>query len=129
PEVVGGGVPWDTADGGIEGGVHLRGRDLAFSGLIIGRSPAPYWELRQELGSVLTGARWGDLRVDEQHLGLARQVRVARGGRPVFGDPRSDRIGEYQVQFQSASPIRADVDSPELTAPDGRVPGRHHSHA
>ena len=125
PEVVGGGVPWDTADGGIEGDVYLRGRDLAFSGLIIGRSPAHYWELRQELGSVLTVARWGDLRVDERHLGLARQARVARGGRPVFGDPRSDRIGEYQVQFQSASHLRTDVDLQKVTVPAGGVDVRN----
>lgn len=125
PEVVGGAAPWDSADGGVEGDVYMQGRSLAFSGLIIGRSPSHYWELRQELGSVLAVERWGELRVDEQHLGLARQVRVTRGGRPVFGDPRSDRVGTYQVQFQSASHLRTDVDVQSVTVPAGGVDVRN----
>ena len=125
PEVTGGAVPYESADGGAEGDVYLQGRNLAFSGLIIGSSPAHYWELRQELGSLLTVERWGVLRVDEQHLGLARQVRVARGGRPVLGDPLSDRIGSYQVQLQSASYLLTDVDLQTVTVPAGGVDVRN----
>lgn len=117
PESVGGAVPFDAADSGIEGDVSFQGRNLTFSGLISGRSPQHYWELRQELGAVLTRERWGELRVDEDHLGLARQVRAARGGRPVFGDPMSDRIGSYQVQFQTASHLRLGVDAQSVTVP------------
>ena len=115
PEPSGGAVPWGTADGGVEGDVVFQGRNLAFNGLISGRSPQHYWELRQELGAVLTRARWGDLQVDEEHLGLSRQVRVARGGKPTFGDPLSDRVGAYQIQFQSATHLITDVEQQSAT--------------
>jgi hypothetical protein len=120
-EVTGGATPWGTADGGVPGDVYLQGRNLSFSGLIVGRSPQHYWGLRQELGAVLTNGRWGVLRVDEDHLGLSRQVTVARGGRPVLGPPLSDRVGEYQVQFQSADSLRTDVDLQTVTVPTGGV--------
>lgn len=106
----GGVVPWPIADGGIEGDVHYSGRNLEFHGLIVGQSPQHYWELRERLGSVLADTRWGLLTVDEDHLGLSRQVRVARGGRATFGTPMSDRVGTYQIQFQSATHLRVAVD-------------------
>lgn len=119
PEPSGGAVPWGTEDDGIEGDVIFQGRNLEFNGLIVGRSPQQYWELRQELGAVLTRARWGVLQVDEEHLGLYRQVRVARGGRPVFGNPMSDRVGSYQVQFQSATHLLSDIEEQSATIATG----------
>lgn len=108
-DVMGGATAWGTADGGIEGNVFFAGRNLMFSGMILAESPAEMWAAIEDLNSVLTDTRWGDLRVDEQHLGLARQIRVARGGRPVI-TPLTDRVAEYQIQFQSADFPRLGVD-------------------
>lgn len=120
-EVRGGVTEWETADGGAEGDVLLAGRNLAFEGLIRGRSAAHYWELREELGSVLMRTRWGVLRVDEDHKGLSRQVSVKRGGKPSFGPPLSDRVGAYAVQFEAASPLRFGVDAQAATLTAGGV--------
>ena len=114
PEVRGGGVEWEHGDGGVPGDVHLSGRNLAFEGLIKGRSANHLWELQEELGSVLTRQRWGVLRVDEEHLGLSRQVEVARGGRPTI-TPLSRTVARYSVQLQSASPLKVDVDQQSAT--------------
>ena len=118
PEVRGGGVEWEHGDGGVPGDVHLSGRNLAFEGLIKGRSANHLWELQEELGSVLTRQRWGVLRVDEEHLGLSRQVEVARGGRPTI-TPLSRTVARYSVQFQSASHLRLGVDEQSATITTG----------
>lgn len=109
PDVRGGAEPWESADGGVRGDVFLSGLNLVFEGLIKGRSGNHLWELQEELGSVLTQQRWGTLRVDEEHLGLSRQIEVARGGRPTI-TPLTRRLARYQVQFQSHSPFRLGVD-------------------
>lgn len=109
PDVRGGGVDWESADGGVEGDVYLAGLSLAFDGMIVAPSASRLWELQEELGSILTRERWGTLRVDEEHLGLSRQVRVARGGRPTI-TPLTDRLARFAVQFQSPSPYRLGVD-------------------
>lgn len=116
----GGAVPWETADGGVEGDVHLAGLNPAFEGLISTDSPARMWELSEQIGSILTRDRWGVLRVDEAHLGLSRQVTVARGGRPVI-TPLTGTVARYQVQFQSASPLRLDVVEQSVVVPAGGV--------
>lgn len=109
PEVRGGADVWENADGGTPGDVYLSGLNLAFEGLIRGRSATHLQELQAELGSLLTRERWGTLRVHEDHLGLSRQVDVARGGRPTI-TPLSQKVARYSVQLQSASPYRLDVD-------------------
>ena len=114
PEVRGGVVEWEHGDGGIQGDIHLSGLNLAFEGLIKGRSANHLWELQEDLGSVLTRQRWGVLRVDEEHLGLSRQVEVARGGRPTI-TPLSRTVARYSVQFQSASHLRLGVDEQSAT--------------
>lgn len=116
----GGAVLWETADGGVEGDVHLSGRNLAFEGLILADSPSRMWELSEQMGSILTRERWGTLRVDEEHLGLSRQVSVARGGRPVV-TPLTATVAAYQVQLQSASPLRLDVTEQSVVVPAGGV--------
>lgn len=116
----GGAVPWETADGGVEGDVHLAGLSPAFEGLISTDSPARMWELSEQIGSILTHDRWGVLRVDEAHLGLSRQVTVARGGRPVI-TPLTETVARYQVQFQSTSPLRLDVVEQSVAVPAGGV--------
>lgn len=124
PDVRGGATAWESADGGIAGDVYLTGRNLVFEGLIKGRSGNHLWELQEELGSVLTRERWGTLRVDEQHLRLSRQIEVARGGRPTI-TPLTQQVARYQVQFQSASHLRTDVDPQEVTVPAGGVDVRN----
>lgn len=121
PEVRGGGVDWEAADGGVEGDVFLAGLSLAFEGLIVADSASRLWELQEQVGSILTRDRWGTLRVDEEHLGLSRQVRVARGGRPTI-TPLSDRIARYAVQFQSPSPFRVDVERQSAVVSTGGTP-------
>ena len=118
PDVRGGATTRDTADGGIAGDVYLAGRNLVFEGLIKGRSGNHLWELQEELGSVLTRERWGTLRVDEDHLGLSRQIEVARGGRPTI-TPLTQQVARYQVQFQSYSPLRVGVDEQSATVTPG----------
>lgn len=108
PELRGGSVPWADADGGAWGDLHFSGLNLQFEGMIEGRSANDYAELQAELGSILTNPRLGVLQVDEEHLGLSRQVEVARGGRPTITQ-LTDRIGRYSVQLQSVSPLRVDV--------------------
>lgn len=118
PDVRGGATAWESADGGIAGDVYLSGRNLVFEGLIKGRSGSHLWELQEELGSVLTRERWGTLRVDEEHLGLSRQIEVARGGRPTI-TPLTQQVARYQVQFQSYSPLRVGVDEQSATITPG----------
>lgn len=120
PEVTGGAVPWETADGGVWGDLRFPGLNLQFEGMIVGRSANDYAELQAELGSVLTNPRRGVLRVDEEHLGLSRQVEVARGGRPALTQ-LTDRIGRYSVQLQSASPLKVGVDAQSVTVTTGGV--------
>lgn len=108
PELTGGAVPWADADGGVWGDLYFPGLSMQFEGMIVGRSANDYAELQAELGAVLTNPRLGLLRVDEEHLGLSRQVEVARGGRPTITQ-LTDRIGRYSVQLQSASPLKVDV--------------------
>lgn len=120
PDVRGGGVEWEAADGGVSGDVYLAGLSLMFEGMIVASSASRLWELQEELGSILTRDRWGWLRVDEEHLGLSRQVWVARGGRPTL-TPLTDRIARYSVQFQSPSPYRLGVDLQTATIPSGGV--------
>ena len=121
PEVRGGGMEWEHGDGGVPGDIHLAGLNLAFEGLIKGRSANHLWELQEELGSVLTRQRWGVLRVDEEHLGLSRQVEVARGGRPTI-TPLSRTVARYSVQLQSASPLKVDVDEQSATITTAGTP-------
>lgn len=118
PDVRGGATTRESADGGVRGDVYLSGRNLVFEGLIKGRSGNHLWELQEELGSVLTRERWGTLRVDEEHLGLSRQIEVARGARPTI-TPLTQQIARYQVQFQSHSPLRVGVDEQSATLTPG----------
>ena len=124
PDVRGGATAWESADGGVSGDVYLSGRNLVFEGLIKGQSGNHLWELQEELGSVLTQERWGTLRVDEQHLRLSRQIEVARGGRPTI-TPLTQQVARYQVQFQSASHLRTDVDVQSVVVPAGGVDVRN----
>lgn len=110
PEFDGGRVPWEVADGGFRGDVWARGRNLMFRGLILADSPEEFAETQEQLSSVLTRARWGTLRVDEDHLGLARQMTVARTG-PASINQLTDRTGQYAIGFQSADPWRLSVDA------------------
>lgn len=118
PDVRGGPVTWESADGGVRGDVFLSGLNLVFEGLIKGRSGNHLWELQEELGSILTQQRWGVLRVDEEHLELSRQIEVARGGRPTI-TPLTREVARYQVQFQSHSPFRLGVDEQSATVTPG----------
>lgn len=124
PEVRGGSVEWDTADGGVWDDLHFSGLNLQFEGMIVGRSANDYAELQAELGSILTNPRRGVLRVDEEHLGLSRQIEVARGGRPALTQ-LTDRIGRYSVQLQSASPLKLGVDQQTATITTAGVPLRN----
>ena len=124
PEVTGGPVPWGTADGGVWGDLHFSGLNLQFEGMIVGRSANDYAELQAELGSILTNPRRGVLRVDEEHLGLSRQIEVARGGRPTITQ-LTDRIGRYSVQLQSASAFKVGVDQQSATVTTAGVPLRN----
>lgn len=108
PELRGGSVPWENADDGVWGDLYFQGLSMQFEGLIEGRSANHYAELQAELGSVLTRPRLGMLQVDEEHLGLYRQIEVARGGRPTITQ-LTDRIGRYAVQVQAASSLREDI--------------------
>lgn len=124
PELRGGSEPWDNADGGVWGDLHFSGLNLQFEGMIEGRSANDYADLQAALGSILTNPRRGVMRVDEEHLGLSRQIEVARGGRPTITQ-LTERIGRYSVQFQSASPLKLDVDAQAATITAAGVPLRN----
>lgn len=114
PEIRGGAVPWENADHGVWGDIYFQGLSIQLEGLVKGQSANHYAELEAELGAVLTRPRVGLMRVDEEHLGLSRQIEVARGGRPSLTQ-LTDRVGRYSVQLQSASSLKLGVDQQSAT--------------
>lgn len=113
-DTTGGPVPFEAADGGLEGDVYLAGRAITLEGLIIARNSSELWERMEALGAVLTAPRWDWLRVTEQHLGLSRQIRVSRPVKPRITE-KSDKLALYTLELQAASAVRVAVDESTVT--------------
>lgn len=106
----GGPVPWEAADGGIQGDIHFGPRTITIEGDITAPDHREYTALAEEIGAVLTRPRSGILVVDETyHLGLVRQVEVVRT-RPPLISPVGDRHGVFTLTLEAASHLRVDVD-------------------
>ena len=116
----GGPVEWESADGGIEGDVYEDGRSIRLEGLIVERSTAALWERMEELGAVLASPRWDWMVVDEEHLGLSRQIRVCRLARPMI-TPLSSRLASYTLELRSAGFPRLDTMEQSVVVPAGGV--------
>lgn len=119
PAATGGSVPHERADGGLEGEVFLSGRSIHLGGLIHAETPRGLWQLMERVGSLLTSPRWDWLVVEEQHLGLARQVRVSRMVEPDLTQ-LTETLATYTLHLESAASARLAVtESTLVLAPGG----------
>lgn len=97
----GGVVPWENADGGVEGDVIAGGRTVSMRMLIFTDHGADQMEALDDLAGVWADTRWHTLEVEEQDRGIARQLRVS----PVdLGDPQliSDTVASTTWTLSSA---------------------------
>jgi hypothetical protein len=110
----GGPVAWEHADAGVKADVFEESRRITLEGLIIERTPVALWERMEELGAILTRPRWAQLVVEEEHLGLVRQIEVTRLQKPMI-TPRSSRLAAYTLELEAAGFLRQDVESQTAT--------------
>lgn len=120
----GGPVRWEHADSGTKADVYEQNRRITFEGLIIEPTAQLLWERMEELGAILNSPRWDQLVVEEEHLGLIRQIEVTRLQKPMI-TPRSSRIAAYTLELEAASSLRVDVDSQTVTVVAGGVDARN----
>jgi hypothetical protein len=98
----GGFEEYEDVDGGFPTEVTYSGRDITLEGMIHGDSHREFAAARERLEKVLTRPREDWLRVDEDHLGVVRQILVHRP-RPVQVSPLSDRYGIFTLSLRSAT--------------------------
>lgn len=107
---------FETADGGIEPDVHLGGRSIRVEGMIHEACADDLWERMEQVSSVLSSPRWDWLIVEEEHLGLLRQVRVRRSDVPRV-TPVTRTVASLTLALQSADWRRVDVDLQSVIIP------------
>lgn len=118
PAATGGPVPYERADGGLEGEVYLAGRRINLGGLIQAQTPRGLWELMERVGSLLTAPRWDWLVVEEPHLGLSRQLRVARIAEAML-TPLTETLATFTLDLESTSAARLAVAESTLVLSPG----------
>ena len=116
----GGPVPWENADGGVEGDVWEGGRSITLEGDIEAASHYEMMEAQERLGAVLTSPRWDWLVVDEEHLGLSRQIRVHRPSRPRITD-LGITFAVWTLTLQAATFPRLDTTEQSKVIPSSGV--------
>ena len=105
----GGPTPHENADGGVMGPVLMSGRTIRLEGKIEGRTTDRLAMMSEDLAAVLTRPREDWLIVDEELLGLSRQVRVTRSGPPRITVASSRRQAIFTLELQAADWRRVSV--------------------
>ena len=116
----GGPVPYENADGGVEGDVWEAGRSITLEGDIEATNHAEMMAAQEQLGAILTSPRWDWLRVDEEHLGMSRQIRVMRPRTPRI-TPMGLTYAVWTLTLQAATFPRLDTVEQSVVVPAGGV--------
>lgn len=114
----GGPVPNEYGPGGTWGMVFPEGRRLRLGGMIHGATQRDLWRQMEDLGSVLTAPVRDWLRVDEEHLGMSRQIEVTRLERPLI-TPLSQKHASYTLTVESATFPRLGTEENVTSIPVG----------
>lgn len=116
----GGARTYEDADGGVQGPVWRRPREITISGTIHGYTQADLQRKMEQLGAILTRTRWSDMVVTEPWLGLARKVTV-RLARMTGPTPRPDRLtAVFTLALEADSDVRVSRDMRTLTLSTGQ---------
>ena len=117
-------TPWESRDGAARGDVLMRPRAVTMSGQIHGRSAEDLAEMVEELSVAGLAERWSTMTVYEQHLGLERQVTVARTG-PADIEVLTPTIATWTLSVQADDWRRVGVDQQSLVVPSGGAVARN----
>ena len=115
---VGGVEDYPDRDGGFPTEVVYSGREITLEGTIAAGSHEEFAAARERMEKLLTNPREDWLRVQENHMGLGRQILVHRA-RPAMVTPLSDRAGKYTLSLRSATYPRLAVEESELALRPG----------
>ena len=105
----GGRVSRPYSDGGFSSRVDMDSRSLRLAGLITAPTQRRLWVEMERLGAVLTSPRWDYLVVDEDFLGMSRQVEVSRIARPQITE-LAPLVASYTLDLEAADYPRLSVD-------------------
>lgn len=114
----GGRIARPYSDGGIQGRVDMESRALRLGGLITAPTQRGLWSEMERLGSVLTSPRWDWLRIDEDLLGMSRQIAVSRIARPMITE-LAPLVASYTLDLEADDYPRLGVDEQVVSIPLG----------
>lgn len=116
----GGPEPHATGDGGVTGRVDMAGRNIRLEGLLKARDLTELWQMREQLGAILTRPRADWLTVQEDMLGTARQVWVTRPTAPQITVDATRRRAIFTIELEAADWRRVDMTQSTLNRQPGQ---------
>ena len=112
-------MSYEHADGGVESPVRMLGRSITVEGDILAESHQDLEYRMEELGTILTRPRWDWLTVDEEELGLSRQIKVWRPRRPMI-TRHGTTFATFTLQLEAAAFPRLAVTRSVVNLPVGQ---------
>lgn len=120
----GGPVPWDNADGGVQGDVTAGGRTISLRFLVFTSNGREQMEALDDLAGAWATNRWQALEVEETDRDLVRQLVVSPRD---LGDPQliSDTVASVTWMLSSAEYPLVSPTVQTVTVPTGGVDMRN----